>query len=164
MRLLAAGNSLNVVVSTVSKEFGCSESAIYRDYANISQWAGEFNQDKQAVSVLRVRLETLFRDSVEARNEAGEKNLCAKIGAINSALKITKEQIKLAAILGLLESKPVEVAQSFPTSMPFEALPEIKEAFRRAAEAQKAENAQKAEKAKKDAKDQEETSESAAGS
>ena len=81
----------------------------------------------------------LNRDALDTINDEGEKDPCVRIGAINSSLKITKEQLKDAKNPGRHDSKPAEVTQTFPTAMPFEALPEIREAYRRSAEAQKAE-------------------------
>ncbi|MCW3998949.1 MAG: hypothetical protein NWE93_01760 [Candidatus Bathyarchaeota archaeon] len=67
------------------------------------------------------------------------KDKFVKIGALNTALKITVEQIKVGQELGLIERKPEIIQSAVSLAMPFEASPEIKAAYAKFAEAQRAE-------------------------
>jgi hypothetical protein len=75
-------------------------------------WANAIEQNKQLTTILRARLELLNKEAMIVMLEAtgaAVKDKWVKIGAINTALKITVEQIKLSQELGLIERKPVEI-------------------------------------------------------
>jgi hypothetical protein len=112
--MLAMNNSLNVIVETLSKEFNVTPAAIYHDHANMNVWSHVVEQDKQLTIILRARLELLSREAMALvmENKGGQlnaKDKFVKIGAINSALKVTDREISLAQELGLIERKPLEV-------------------------------------------------------
>ena len=116
-RLLAMNTSLHVVVETLSKEFDVSPAAIYKDHANMHVWSHVIEQDKQLTAIFRARLGLLSREALGLAMEGKENNQkpltvkdkFVKIGAINSALKVTDREISLAQELGLIERKPLEV-------------------------------------------------------
>ena len=144
VRLIAVGNSLSAVVHTLASEFECSERAIYKDYEKMPTWAHAIEQDKQLTTILRARLDFLNREAMSLLTEGDNKPLSVKdkfvkIGALNTSLKITVEQIKLAQELGLVERKPEVIQSAVSFAMPFEASPEIKAAYTKLAEGQRAE-------------------------
>ncbi len=111
VRLIAVGNSLSAVVQTLASEFKCSERAIYKDYEQMDTWAHSIEQDKQLTTILRARLDYLNREAMGLLSDGEKKpqtvkDKFVKIGALNTALKITVEQIKLGQELGLVERKP----------------------------------------------------------
>ncbi len=112
-RMLAMNNSLHVVVETLSKEFNVTPQAIYHDHANMHVWSHEIEQDKQLTAILRARLGLLSREALslamETTKNPNVRDKFVKIGAINSALKVTDREISLAQELGLVERKPLEV-------------------------------------------------------
>jgi hypothetical protein len=116
-RMLAMNISLHVVVETLSKEFGVSPRAIYKDHECMHVWSHAIEQDKQLTGILRARLRLLSNEALVLAMEGKESNLkpltvkdkFVKIGAINSALKVTDREISLAQELGLIERKPLEV-------------------------------------------------------
>lgn len=120
VRLIAVGNSLSAVVQTLASEFKCSERAIYKDYEQMATWAHAIEQDKQLTTILRARLDYLNREAMGLLSDGGDgrqlsvKEKFVKIGALNTALKITIEQIKLGQELGLIERKPevIEVKEN----------------------------------------------------
>ena len=115
--MLAMNISLHVVVETLSKEFGVSPRAIYKDHECMHVWSHAIEQDKQLTGILRARLRLLSNEALVLAMEGKESNLkpltvkdkFVKIGAINSALKVTDREISLAQELGLVERKPLEV-------------------------------------------------------
>jgi hypothetical protein len=145
VRLIAVGNSLSAVVQTLASEFKCSERAIYKDYEQMTTWAHAIEQDKQLTTILRARLDFLNREAMGLLTDDGDKKSLSvkdkfvKIGALNTSLKITVEQIKLAQELGLVERKPEVIQSAVSLVMPFEASPEIKAAYAKFAEEQRAE-------------------------
>jgi hypothetical protein len=145
VRLIAVGNSLSAVVQTLASEFKCSERAIYKDYEQMNTWAHAIEQDKQLTTILRARLDYLNREAMGMLTESGDgkalstKDKFVKIGALNTALKITVEQIKVGQELGLIEKKPEVIQSAVSLAMPFEASPEIKSAYAKFAETQRAE-------------------------
>jgi len=112
-RLLAMHTSLHVVVETLSKEFGVSPQAIYKDHECMHVWSHAIEQDKQLTGIFRARLGLLSREALamamENKKDQNVKDKFVKIGAINSALKVTDREISLAQELGLIERKPLEV-------------------------------------------------------
>lgn len=120
VRLIAVGNSLSAVVQTLASEFKCSQKAIYKDYEKMDTWAHSIEQDKQLTTVLRARLDYLNREALGLLSDCGDgrqlsvKEKFVKIGALNTALKITIEQIKLGQELGFIERKPevIEVKET----------------------------------------------------
>jgi hypothetical protein len=145
VRLIAVGNSLSAVVQTLASEFKCSERAVYKDYEKMDTWAHAIEQDKQLTTILRARLDFLNREAMGLLTEGGDnkplsaKDKFVKIGALNTSLKITVEQIKLAQELGLVERKPEVIQSAVSLAMPFETSPEIKAAYEKLAETQRAE-------------------------
>jgi hypothetical protein len=92
-RLLAMHTSLHVVVETLSKEFGVSPAAIYKDHVSMHVWSHAIEQDKQLTGILRARLGLLSREALALAMENKGQNVkdkFVKIGAINSALKVTE--------------------------------------------------------------------------
>ena len=116
-RMLAMNISLHVVVETLSKEFGVSPRAIYKDHECMHVWSHAIEQDKQLTGIFRARLRLLSNEALVLAMEGKESNQkpltvkdkFVKIGAINSALKVTDREISLAQELGLIERKPLEV-------------------------------------------------------
>lgn len=111
-RLLAMHTSLHVVVETLSKEFGVTPRAIYKDHECMHVWSHAIEQDKQLTAIFRARLGLLSREALAMAMENKGQNVkdkFVKIGAINSALKVTDREISLAQELGLIERKPLEV-------------------------------------------------------
>jgi NADPH-dependent glutamate synthase beta subunit-like oxidoreductase len=145
LRLLSVGNSLNAVVQTLSAEFHVSEWVIYKDHKRMKTWVHNFEQDEALSSILRARLDYLNREAMGLLTEGDSnkpltaKDRFVKIGALNTALRITVEQIRLAQELGLVERKPEVIQSAISLNMPFEASPEIKAAYAKFAEAQRAE-------------------------
>lgn len=145
LRLLAVGNSLSVIVQTLSAEFHVSEWVIYKDHKRMKTWVHAFEQDGVLSSILRARLDFLNREAMglltdnDDKKPLSVKDKFVKIGALNTALKITVEQIKVGQELGLIERKPEVIQSAVSLAMPFEALPEIKDAYAKFAEAQRAE-------------------------
>ncbi len=104
--------------------------------------------------MVKARLDYLNREAVDVmqsiENRASTVNeKLIKLGAINSVLKITIEQIKLGRELGLIGGK-TEVFQCAPMTMPFMMNPDIKAAWDKLAAEQRAakEAAEKARSAK----------------
>jgi hypothetical protein len=145
LRLLAVGNSLSAIVQTLSAEFHVSEWVIYKDHKRMKTWVHAFEQDEALASILRARLDFLNREAMGLLTESDDKKPLSakdkfvKIGALNTALKITVEQIKVGQELGLIEKKPEVIQSAVSLSMPFEASPEIKTAYAKFAEEQRAE-------------------------
>ena len=146
LRLLAIGNSLKVVVETISKEYNVPKKTVYSDYYNMQKWAHILQQDKQLCSLVRERLDLLNREllgmmlEIESVGEkkASVKERFLKVNAAVAVLKVVQEQIKLGQNLGLIEKKPEVIQSAVSLSMPFEASPEIKAAYTKFAEAQRA--------------------------
>lgn len=122
-KLLAMGNPITSVVPSISEEFGCSPEAVYRDYRNMDQWGKKCGQGIQLSVVLNSRLDILNRTAME--NVLGAKKPIEQARALEVALKITKEQIKLEAEKKD-ESNSVNVFENRPLDMPFACDPEIK--------------------------------------
>ena len=146
--MLAMSTSLNVVVETLSKEFNVAPAAIYHDYANMHVWTNVVEQDKQLTSIFRARLELLNREAMALamENKGGQlnaKDKFVKIGAINTALKVTDREISLAQELGLVERKPLELDQKMSVATPFEADPMLREALLASAAKQKIEKVER---------------------
>lgn len=144
LTLLGLGNSLQAVVSALAKEFNRKEVTIYADYERISTWAPVVEQDEVLTALIKARLDYLNREALEMMQNIENKGSTVKeklikLGAINSVLKITVEQIKLGQELGLIERKPDVIQSAVSISMPFEAAPEIKAAYAKLAEEQRAE-------------------------
>jgi hypothetical protein len=145
LTLLGLGNSLQAVVLALAKEFNCKEVTLYADYERISTWAPVVEQDAALTAMVKARLDYLNREAMDImqniENGKGStvKEKFIKLGAINSVLKITVEQIKLGQELGLIERKPEVFQSAVSVSMPFMASPEIKAAYDREAEKQRAE-------------------------
>lgn len=106
LRLLALGNNLSAVIPVVSREFECSQAVVYKDYERMSTWVKIFVHDNQLTILLRVRLDILIQEEMKIILDESIRNPYVKIAAINAALKITKEQIKLGIALGLIKRKP----------------------------------------------------------
>jgi|GEM_PF-2003255 len=147
LRLLAIGNSLKVVVDTICKEFGVSKQTVYSDYYRMADWVHVLQQDKALSSLVRERLDLLNREllglmlEIESVGEkkASIKERFLKVNAAIAALKVVQEQIKLGQNLGLIERKPEVIQSAVSLAMPFEASPEIRDAYAKFAEAQRAE-------------------------
>jgi hypothetical protein len=156
LRLLAMGNSLNAVIQTLGKEFNCKEWVIYKDHKRMRTWVHSIEQDEALCGILREKLDLLSREAMNLMLDWDNKrNLSVaekfvKIGALNSALKVTVEQIKFAQELGLVERRPVEINQNLSVNTPFEADPVLRQALLNSIEKQRAEketlDKQKAEK------------------
>jgi hypothetical protein len=146
LRLLAIGNSLKVVVETISKEYNVPKKTVYSDYYNMQKWAHILQQDKQLCSLVRERLDLLNREllgmmlEIESIGEkkASVKERFLKVNTAVAILKVVQEQIKLGQNLGLIEKKPEVIQSAVSLSMPFEASPEIRAAYTKFAEAQRA--------------------------
>ncbi len=100
LTLLGLGNSLQVIVSALSKEFNCKEVTVYADYERISTWAPVVEQDQALTVLVKARLDYLNREAMDIMQSIENKGSTVKekfikLGAINSVLKITIEQIKL---------------------------------------------------------------------
>lgn len=147
VRLLASGNSLHVVVETLSREFNCAAKVLYTDYERMGSWAPVVEQDKQLAAIIRGRLDLLCREAMDLMMAGGEnsqlsvKEKLAKVGAINAVLKITMEQARLAQELGIIECKPLEVQETVVSgaATPFEADPILRQAIINSIEQQRAE-------------------------
>jgi len=149
LTLLGLGNSLQAVVSALAEEFNCKEATLYADYERISTWAPVVEQDQALTAMIKARLDYLNREALEImqsiqNNGSTVKEKLIKIGAINAALKITAEQIKLGQELGLIEKKTMEIISNFhPIEMPFTCDPDIKRLLLERAEEQRAEKARR---------------------
>jgi len=146
--MLAMNTSLNVVVETLSKEFNVTPQTIYLDHANMHVWAHVVEQDKQLTIIFRARLGLLSREALAMamENKGGQlnaKDKFVKIGAINTALKVTDREISLAQELGLVERKPLELDQKLSVATPFEADPMLREALLASAAKQKVEKVER---------------------
>jgi biotin operon repressor len=97
LRFLAMSTPLNIVVETLSKDFGCSKKTVYNDSGNMRKWAIGIEQNKQLVHALKARLELLNREALTLVMDActATKDKFFKIGALNMALKITVEQFHI---------------------------------------------------------------------
>ena len=108
-------------------------------------WLHTIKEDEQLCGILRERLDLLSREALDLMLdwENGKDLTVAekfvKIGALNSALKVTVEQIKLAQELGLIEYKPVEINQNLSMTTPFEADPVLRQALLKSIADQRAE-------------------------
>jgi predicted nucleic acid-binding protein len=146
-RLLAMNTSLNVVVETLSKEFNVTTKAIYKDHVNMDVWSHAIEQDKQLTAILRARLGLLSREALtlamENKGQLTVKDKFVKIGAINTALKVTDREIQYAQELGLIERKPLEINEKLSVVTPFEADPMLREALLDSIVKQKAEKAER---------------------
>lgn len=157
LTLLGLGNSLQAVVSALAEEFNCKEATLYADYERISTWSPVVELDQALTALVKARLDYLNREALELMQSIQNKGSTVKeklikLGAINAALKITAEQIKLGQELGLIERKPEAEVAYGSMSMPFECDPDIKRVLLERAEEQRAEKARReaaaAEKAK----------------
>ncbi len=156
LQLLALYGNKKTVITTISEEFNCSKKAVQRDLKNILQWYPKYNTSDALYPMAQTRLEILARQIWDLIAQDSDENPAIKIDAIIASLKITQEQTKLGEILRDLLRKSVDISQTRMAAMPFEAIPEIKEAYRKAAEAQKAEKERaEKEKNKKEKKDDE---------
>lgn len=156
LRLLAVGNSLKVVVETISSEFNVPKKTVYSDHSRMNEWVHDLQQDKQLSSLVRERLDLLNREllslmlEIDATGEkkASIKERFLKVNAAIAALKVVQEQIKLGQNLGLIERKPEEVITYGSIGMPFACDPEIKKALvaesERQAQQRKLENERRA--------------------
>ena len=97
LRLLAMGNGLNAVIQTLSKEFNCEEWVIYKDHKRMRTWVHSIKQDEALCGILREKLDLLSREAMNLMLDWDDKRKLTiaenfvKIGALNSALKITVE-------------------------------------------------------------------------
>ena len=149
LHLLALyGNKKAAVITTVSEEFNCSKKSVHRDLKNILQWYPKYIINDALYPIIQTQLEILKRQIWELIAQDNDKNPTVKIDAINTSLKITQEQTKLGETLGAITRKPVEVTQTRTVTLPFEALPEIKEAYAKLAAQAKAEKDAKTKDAK----------------
>jgi hypothetical protein len=144
LTLLGLGNGLQAVVTALAREFNCKEVTLYADYERISTWAPVVEQDEALTAMIKARLNYLNREAIEIMQNienkgSTDKQKFIKLGAINSVLKITVEQIKLGQELGLIERKPEVFQSAVSISMPFMASPEIKASYDKLAELQRAE-------------------------
>lgn len=156
LTLLALGNSLKAIVDALSEEFHCSKQTIYRDYERMSTWIHAIQQDEKLSAMVYSRLEYLNREAIDLMQGIENKSATArdkfiKIGAMNTCLKITAEQIKLGQELGIIERKPVEVITNALSSMPFVINPDVKRALDESAAEQREQKRLMDEKRLKDA-------------
>jgi hypothetical protein len=130
-QMLAMHISLHVVVESLSKEFDVTPRAIYLDHENMHVWSHAIEQDKQLTGILRARLRLLSREALglamETKKDSNVKDKFVKIGAINTALKVTDREIQYAQELGLIERKPMEIESNITLSgTPFDQDSEMK--------------------------------------
>jgi hypothetical protein len=131
VRSLALGNDLSAIVMALSREFRCSQAAIYKDYERMSRWIKFFVVDNHLVTLFRARLEFLFRRHVEIILDESE-NVSVRLRATNQALKIVKVQVKLGFALGLIKRQsPLKRNNNFSRHLPFQFHPIIKQALLR---------------------------------
>jgi hypothetical protein len=122
---LSMGNSLEATIEALSVEFKVSKPALYADYERMETWVHDIQADQVLCSKLKQRLEFLNRTALDMLldlNSSGDgkkrqlsvKEQFVKIGAINTVLRVTQEQIKLGQELGLIERKPevIEINQT----------------------------------------------------
>ena len=133
LTLLGLGNSLQSVVLALAKEFNCKEATLYADYERIPTWAPIIEQDEILTAMVKARMDYLNREAMDMmhdiENRASTVNeKLIKLGAINSVLKMTVEQIKLGQALGLIERKPEIIQPPLRLSLPFMMNPDIKAA------------------------------------
>ena len=145
--MLAMNTSLHVIAETLSKEFNVAPAAIYHDYAKMHVWDHVVEQDKQLTSIFRARLGLLSREALalamENKGQLNARDKFVKIGAINTALKVTDREISLSQELGLVGRKPLELDEKLVVVTPFEADPMLREALLASAAKQKIEKVQR---------------------
>ena len=90
LRFLALGCDLHAVVKVLSREFGCSQAGVYKDYERMHRWYKNFLRDDALIIIVRMRLEILSQEAFKMVIDESIKNPYAKISALNAALKITK--------------------------------------------------------------------------
>ena len=118
LSLLGMGNSLPSVVASVSSDFNCSESTIYKDLKNIDLWGEELIEIELNPLVSAGKLNILFRDAIEVT--VSSKHEKDKHQARADALAIVKVQIELGNRFGAGGGQPQEVNQTFSVRLPFE--------------------------------------------
>jgi hypothetical protein len=146
LRLLAMGYAKDVVFERVAQEFGCKVWVVAKDYQRMPTWIHSIEQNEQLCHILRERLDLFNREAFGLMLDWDKKDLSVtekfvKIAALNCALKITVEQIKLAQLLGLIECRAEVVENKVSLNMPFMAIPEIAAAYAQLAQVQAAEKA-----------------------
>jgi hypothetical protein len=138
--LLCLNNSLTTIADQLSKDFSCSRKAIFTDYERRKTWIPDVEAKEEYATLLQVRLDFLNREALSIltsiQENADVKNKLLKIGAINTALRVTDEQFKLAVERGWIERQSIEAIQDKP-SMPFAGDPEIRRVLLERAEEQR---------------------------
>jgi hypothetical protein len=110
-------------------------------------WAPTIEQHKELAFVIHARFTFLHRKVTDLMLQIGADNQPVSLkekflllGAINSALKVTAEEIKFALDTGILERKPLEINQTLSSSgAPWEGDPQIRAGLIAEIEKQKAE-------------------------
>jgi len=131
-RLLGAGCKLGVVVELLSRRFGVSRAAVYKDYERMHRWIVNFEFNNHEVCLYRERLEVLWRETVRVFLDEKE-NRSVKLKALKLGLKIVKVQIKLGYALGIIKRKaPPKRMDNLSKHLPLQYNPIIKQAILRA--------------------------------
>ncbi len=141
LRLYGAGNGIAIIAKTLSKEFGCTEKAIYSDHERMETWDSDVSEDKKIKFEIKARFRLLIRRSMDLVLDDKVKDPFAKATAISVALKVTRAQIRFLQDLGIIERVPLKVETLSDSSMntPFEADPALRESILTSSEKQTAE-------------------------
>ncbi len=142
--LFAYGNKVNQIIEEISRKFGCSEEAAYKDFKHMNRWAKKYVNADQRQAIFSTRMDVLHRETIDMIVDDKVKD-SVKISAINSATKITVEQAKLLIEFGLVGGKSIEVTEKFSVKTPFEADPVLRQALMESIEKQRAEKQAKME-------------------
>jgi hypothetical protein len=138
LKLLGAGNSLQTIVQTLTREFNCSEKAIYSDNKRIAEWSPIVGEDEKTLPEIKARYRLVNRVAINLMLDEAVKNGFVKVAAIHAVLKLTRDQIKLWQDLGLITRAPITI-KDLSTTTPFESDPVLREALELSIEKQKAE-------------------------
>ena len=140
LTLLGLNNSISSVVDQLSRDFGVSKVAIYADYERRKDWIPVVEAMDDYATFMQARLDFLDREAITMitaiENSADAKNKLVKIGAINTALRVTHEQITLAQERGYIEKRPIAILEC-PESLPYERDSDIKKILLEEMERQK---------------------------
>ncbi len=145
LHLLSICDSKTAAVQIVAREFNCPESTIWSEIRNMKNWSGALKYEEALAERIAARMEFLNTEANmlilddKPKAQLTPQDKFAKIGALNTSLRITVEEKRFGQELGWIERKPEQFDIKQSIELPFWSLPEITQSFAKELNAQKAE-------------------------
>lgn len=139
------GYSFTDFADAIAKEFKVTVTALKRDWARRKEWLpilAQVDDKKFRISQVAMRIRAIMDvcwETYRAARKANNHNAC--VGAIEKLIRVSQHEVDIFQSLGVLEKEPTKIDAfiTTPGTMPFEELPEVKEARERIAERLRAE-------------------------